>query len=87
MSTDKVSLPVSRLVLDGDFSAVRCARCRGSLDLHQPDTETPQRILATCDECKTWYLIEVERGWIFSLPVVPSPGDGSRVVVEGDPGP
>ena len=33
-----------------------CPRCEGSLSVHQPDPELPKRLLATCDECKSWYL-------------------------------
>lgn len=33
-----------------------CPRCEGALTLHQPDPDLPGRLLATCFECKTWYL-------------------------------
>src|SRR5271166_1350535 len=33
-----------------------CRTCWSDLILHQPDPEMPERILGTCDECKTWYL-------------------------------
>ena len=34
----------------------RCSRCGTPLTLHQPDPELPDRLLATCDRCKSWYL-------------------------------
>jgi len=37
---------------EGD--ALVCRKCGSDLTLHQPDTEMPERILGTCDECKTW---------------------------------
>ena len=33
-----------------------CPRCGCSLTLHQPDPELADRLLATCDDCKSWYL-------------------------------
>ena len=33
-----------------------CPRCEGSLSFHQPDIEVPDRLLATCDDCKAWYV-------------------------------
>ena len=35
-----------------------CRTCWSDLILHQPDPEMPERILGTCDECKTWYLFD-----------------------------
>ena len=35
-----------------------CPRCEFSLTLHQPDPELPERLLATCDECKAWFLTD-----------------------------
>jgi hypothetical protein len=34
----------------------RCPGCGFSLTLHQPDPELADRLLATCEECKSWYL-------------------------------
>ena len=36
---------------------IHCLACAGPLDFHQPDPDLPQRMLGTCDSCKTWYLI------------------------------
>jgi hypothetical protein len=33
-----------------------CPRCEFSLTFHQPDPDLPDRLLATCDECKSWFL-------------------------------
>ena len=44
----------------GEFAADQlatcCPGCEAQLTLHQPDPELPNRLLATCDECKSWYL-------------------------------
>ena len=37
-----------------------CPRCECSLTLHQPDSDLPDRLLATCDECKSWHLATSE---------------------------
>jgi len=36
--------------------AICCPNCEYALTLHQPDPELPDRLLATCDDCKSWYL-------------------------------
>jgi hypothetical protein len=35
-----------------------CQNCKFPLALHQPDPQLPDRLLATCDECKSWYVRE-----------------------------
>ena len=35
-----------------------CLGCRGLLDVHQPDAGLPDRMLATCEHCKGWHVIE-----------------------------
>ena len=39
-------------------NALMCRKCGSDLTLHQPDTERPERILGTCNECKAWYLFD-----------------------------
>jgi hypothetical protein len=34
----------------------QCPQCGHALALHQPDPELPDRLLGTCEECKSWYL-------------------------------
>ena len=41
-----------------DQVATSCPQCEAQLTLHQPDPELPHRLLATCDECKSWYLTD-----------------------------
>ena len=38
-----------------------CPRCGSPLSLHQPDSQLPDRLLATCDDCKSWFLADTER--------------------------
>jgi hypothetical protein len=35
-----------------------CLQCRNPLDIHQPDAELPDRMLATCEACKAWHLLD-----------------------------
>ena len=41
-----------------DQVATSCPQCEAQLIFHQPDPELPNRLLATCDECKSWYLAD-----------------------------
>lgn len=43
-------------------SPLKCLNCRNALDIHQPDGNLPDRMLATCPECRAWYLIECGTG-------------------------
>jgi hypothetical protein len=36
-----------------------CEFCENELDLHQPDTMSPERLLGTCDECHAWFIIDI----------------------------
>jgi hypothetical protein len=44
--------------ITADQVAICCPQCEQRLTLHQPDPELPDRLLATCDECKSWYLTD-----------------------------
>jgi hypothetical protein len=35
-----------------------CLVCSKPLDVHQPDADLPERMLATCEDCKGWHLVE-----------------------------
>lgn len=37
-----------------------CPQCGKGLSIHQPDEELPDRLLATCDHCKSWFLVNGE---------------------------
>jgi hypothetical protein len=38
------------------------------LSLHQPDYRRADRLLATCDDCKTWYLTTHRAKTLVRLP-------------------
>lgn len=61
MNDSTKSLDVSGLFIakpDSTEGDAVCRKCGSDLTLHQPDTEMPERILGTCDECKTWYVFD-----------------------------
>ena len=43
---------------DGALSAPSCPNCGSALSIHQPDEELPNRLLATCNCCKSWFLTD-----------------------------
>jgi hypothetical protein len=38
------------------------------MTLHQPDLNLPDRLLATCGECRAWYMIFLGPGLMIRLP-------------------
>lgn len=45
-----------------------CPKCEERLALHQPDPELDDRLLGTCGECKTWYLLDGRGEFTHRLP-------------------
>jgi hypothetical protein len=41
---------------ENDMLSVCCPQCGMPLTLHQPDEELADRLLATCEGCKAWFL-------------------------------
>jgi hypothetical protein len=48
-----------------------CLQCESPLTIHQPDPELPHRLLATCEECKSWFLANPQGLASAALPVIP----------------
>jgi hypothetical protein len=44
-----------------------CQVCLGSLELHQPDFDTPTRMLGTCPDCKAWFVLDADRDTIVRI--------------------
>lgn len=53
----------------GNFEVdeLACPECDSDLVLHQPDGNRPERLLATCDECKAWFLIASDDRHLFKV--------------------
>ena len=45
-----------------------CPRCDNDLALHQPDAEMADRLLATCENCKSWFLTNSDLSVLVPLP-------------------
>lgn len=39
-----------------------CPVCDSALTLHQPDEAMPERLLAICPTCKSWFVLDCETG-------------------------
>jgi hypothetical protein len=52
-----VSIPIPSPDLRGPMR-LDCTHCRGDLSLHLPAPERPLRMLATCEACGCWFLID-----------------------------
>lgn len=51
-----------------------CPGCRNELDLHQPDSADPDRLLGTCPGCGAWSLIQLNpSGGAAHVVVLPGP--------------
>src|SRR5437867_1737590 len=48
----------------------QCPVCDHELELHQPDADLPHRILALCDNCGGWFLLDAEVALIVQVPWV-----------------
>jgi hypothetical protein len=53
--------------------SICCPRCEYSLTLHQPDFGLPDRLLATCDECKSWFLANSDGTLLVPVSKLPKP--------------
>jgi hypothetical protein len=51
-----------------DGSEVPCPACHHDLTFHQPDPECPDRLLGTCEACRTWFLVHAAAGLMLRLP-------------------
>lgn len=52
---------------DSPLVSLDCPRCDEALVLHQPDPDLPDRLLATCSVCKSWYLTNSDVSALMAL--------------------
>ncbi len=63
MPQKTISVRLSRVSTRAeDHKALLCMQCGESLELHQPDSGFPNRMLGTCDACRTWFLLDLIPG-------------------------
>ncbi len=58
----------SGVVRRRSITRARCTECESPLVIHQPDPRLPDRLLGTCEGCKSWHLIDGKRGVMALLP-------------------
>ena len=69
MASIHVALDLIRMDADSEGpSSPRCSGCHRDLALHQPDPQSPDRLLGTCEECHAWFLILAVPGLMIRLP-------------------
>jgi hypothetical protein len=56
--------------LDTDWRMIPCPLCKCPLVLHQPDPVVADRLLATCEDCKSWFLLASKSDELTHLPHV-----------------
>jgi hypothetical protein len=42
-----------------DLSRIACLTCEIGLDLHQPDSGSPDRLLGICAGCQQWFILDL----------------------------
>ena len=57
---------------DPSSPSICCDVCENLLVLHQPDSETPDRLLATCEGCEAWFLANGDGTVLIPLPTWPA---------------
>jgi len=50
-----IELTARVIDLEAEDTAPCCPLCEQLLNLHQPDENLPDQLLATCDSCPRWY--------------------------------
>jgi hypothetical protein len=79
MTISSITVKLSRLAAGPDeYASTRCPACEEALSFHQPDTRQPHRLLAICDTCDAWFLIDLDIAQILHLPDAEGPPDGGR---------
>lgn len=51
------------------LTEIACPRCSEYLVVHMPDPDLPERLLGTCCECKSWYLMDAAEQTMTSIVV------------------
>jgi hypothetical protein len=69
ISTELDVIPFTSTKPPADLSWLVCGFCGLGLQSHQPDAQTPGRLLGTCDGCGRWFLILLEQDLVSALMV------------------
>jgi hypothetical protein len=69
ISTELDVIPFLSTAPPADLEWLKCGNCHFGLQTHQPDAQSPARLLGTCDGCGHWYLIMLEPDMVSALMV------------------
>ena len=71
-------------VLVSRLTKLGCRWCRTTLQIHQPNVDKPEQLLATCPGCGAWFRVEIRagetHGVIISVPEAPTMGPGTEPI-------
>ncbi len=81
-----ISVALTRISLHADDIGTQlCPTCSNPMDLHQPDSGFPERMLWTCDHCATWFLMDFDpSGHSAVLTCLPDHGHFRAAIPDGD---
>lgn len=68
-----------------EFGGGCCLVCDLSLDLHQPDSGIPDRLIGICEACGRWYLIDKATDAADTVLVLLPEGESFRDALSGNP--
>jgi hypothetical protein len=54
-----IAVDTIRPYTDHDPRVVACSECGSTVELQQPDPQDPHRLLGSCHDCRTWYVIDL----------------------------
>jgi hypothetical protein len=68
-----VELELQRVPFSAEeMATIACARCGEPLSIVQPESKIPRRLIAACEQCGRWVILEVapdrEEAWMITLP-------------------
>jgi hypothetical protein len=59
------------------FTEITCPNCHSVLNIHLPDPMLPDRLLGTCGECKSWYVMDCESSTMYAAALNQPGRDGN----------
>lgn len=57
ITSKAATIQIASVAVEG-LADISCQACGAPLDVCQPDPNLPDRFLATCPDCLTWFLVE-----------------------------
>jgi hypothetical protein len=71
MTSMLVGLDVIELTSEFAGGALtQCPNCGVPLAIHQPEEQSPDRLLGTCEDCHSWFLLDLVGQTMVQLPEV-----------------